>query len=60
MMPKMRAPTGRMASVRVSVNATVGRDSPNAFATSVSRNVRTKKSNASKVHPKKLAPTAYH
>jgi len=60
MMPKTKAPTGRMASVAVSVQVSVVRVSPKAFATSESMNVRTKKSNASKVQPKKLAPTAYH
>ena len=35
-------------------------DMPKAFATSLRRNVRTKKSKASNVHPRKLATTAYH
>jgi len=56
---EINAPTGRMASVSVRVNATFCRNSPNAFAMSAMRNVSTKKSNASKVHPRKLAITAF-
>ncbi len=58
MMPKMIAPIGRMASASVIVSAMSGRVLPNDFATSSMTNVRTKKSNASSVQPRKPASTA--
>ena len=58
MMPKMIAPSGRIASATVSVNAMSGRVRPNAFAMSSMTSVRMKKSNASSVQPRKPASTA--
>src|SRR5438132_11390365 len=58
MRPKMIAPTGRVASARPTVSAMSGRDLPKAVATSWMTNVRTKKSKASSVQPRKPARTA--
>src|SRR5207247_1114349 len=64
MMPKIMAPTGRIASVIVIASATRGRASrrsapgKNERATSSSTSVRMKKSNASSVHPRNPARTA--
>jgi hypothetical protein len=58
MMPNRTAPTGRIASVAVSASAICGRVVPNDAATSSITRVRTKKSNASKVQPRKPAKTA--
>ncbi len=58
MMPKIIAPTGRIASVAVRAKAMSGRDRPNAVATSSMISVRMKKSNASRVQPRNPARTA--
>ena len=58
MIPKTIAPSGRIASATVSVKAISGRVRPNDVATSSMTSVRTKKSNASSVQPRKPASTA--
>src|SRR5471030_2494409 len=58
MRPKIIAPMGRVISARPTVSAMSGRVLPNAVATSWMTNVRTKKSNASSVQPRKPARTA--
>src|SRR5215471_15804863 len=58
MRPKMIAPIGRVISARPTVQAMSARDRPNAVATSCTMKVRTKKSKASSVQPRKPASTA--
>ena len=54
----MNAPTGRKASVSVIDSAIALSDWPNSFPIAVSVKVTRKKSNASRVQPRKLAMTA--
>src|SRR5580658_7886666 len=56
--PNINAPTGRNASVRVMDNAICGSDLPNSFPIAVRQKTTRKKSNASRVHPKRLARKA--
>src|SRR5215831_11960510 len=58
MRPKTIAPIGRVISARPTVQAMSARDRPNAVATSCTMKVRTKKSKASSVQPRKPASTA--
>src|SRR5438046_784036 len=60
MIPKMIAPSGRIARATVSVNAISGRVRPKDLAMSSMTRVRMKKSNASSVQPRKPASTAFH
>ena len=60
MIPKMIAPSGRIARATVSVNAISGRVRPKDLAMSSMTSVRMKKSNASSVQPRKPASTAFH
>src|SRR6266436_9543706 len=57
MTPKRKAPSGRIARVRKSVNVTAVTLVPNSLAMSLITNTRMKKSKASKVHPRKHAMT---
>src|SRR3989442_10010782 len=59
MMPKMIAPSGRIASATVRVNAISGRVRPKDLAMSSMTRVRMKKSNASSVQPRNPASTAF-
>jgi len=59
MIPKMIAPSGRIARATVSVNAISGRVRPKDLAMSSMTSVRMKKSNASSVQPRKPASTAF-
>jgi len=54
----MKAPTGRNASVTVIVSAISASVFWNSFAIAVSAKTTRKKSNASRVQPRKLAKTA--
>src|SRR5690242_10890537 len=54
----MNAPTGRNTSVRVSERAIAASDLPKSFAIAVSVMTTRKKSNASRVQPRKPAATA--
>ena len=56
--PKMNAPIGRKASVTVMVSASCASVLWNSLAIAVSANTTRKKSNASRVQPRKLAKTA--
>src|SRR5258706_12975281 len=57
-MPKMIAPTGRSASVAVSVKMIFDFGTAKSAASLSKRNTMTKKSKASSVHPRKPAATA--
>src|SRR5438093_9716756 len=57
-MPKTTAPTGRNSSVAVRVLTMWRLGTPNCAARTSSRNTTTKKSNASRVQPRKPARTA--
>jgi hypothetical protein len=57
--PKMRAPTGRMASVSVTANKTAGSPTLNSFAIRSVTKVTRKKSKASSDQPRKLARKVY-
>src|ERR1700761_245293 len=55
--PKMKAPTGRIASVSRMAHVTFEMSVLNSFAISFSTNTSRKKSKASSDHPRKLAAT---
>src|SRR5881396_1455034 len=55
----MSAPTQRVARLAVIVRAIAGMSVPNSFAIGAKTKVRTKKSKASRVQPKKPARTAW-
>jgi hypothetical protein len=57
--PKTNAPTGRNASVTVIASVIFAIVTPNESAAFDKTNTRTKKSNASNVHPRKLAMTVF-
>ena len=59
-MPNTRAPKGRAARVRVLATATAGMSVWNSLAMALNMNTIRKKSKASRVQPRKLAPTAAH
>src|SRR5262245_4584263 len=59
MRPKMIAPIGLVMSASPTVQAMSARERPNAVATSWIMKVRTKKSKASSVQPRKPASTAF-
>src|SRR6185437_1355107 len=56
----MKAPTGRNASVNAIENATAVSGSWNSLPIAVRQNATRKKSNASRVQPRKLAVSAFH
>src|SRR5215471_1748081 len=58
MRPNTSAPIGRVIRARPTVAAITARGLPNVVAMSWTTNVRTKKSNASSVHPRNPARTA--
>jgi len=58
MSPKIRAPTGRKASVMLRVAAIFASLVPNSLPMAVSVKTTRKKSKASRVQPRKLASTA--
>jgi hypothetical protein len=55
--PKMKAPTARIANVRVTATVTAVMETPNSCAISLNTNTMMKKSKASSAHPRKLAIT---
>ena len=58
-MPNRNAPSGRIAKVRKRVAVTDGISALNSLAMSFKTKTMMKKSNASRVHPRKLARTAF-